>query len=58
MDPIIDYKNLLNKYGSTEAKPVMKFYREHASDPLFRKRADTLNKVFKLRQDLLQAIGD
>ena len=58
-EPIIEYKNLLNQHGKITAGPVKKFYTLHASnDPRFRKRADTLNKVFELRQDLLQALID
>lgn len=57
MDPIITYKNLLNKHGKIDAAPAKKFYAEHESDPDFARRAKVLHELFLLKQELTVSDG-
>ena len=49
---IIQYTNLLHQYRDPEAKEVKAFLEQHAADAVFVKRAEVLNKVFKLKAEL------
>jgi hypothetical protein len=49
---IIEYTNLLHKYRDPDAEPVLEFVREHASDPVFVRRAKVLKRVFQLKEEL------
>lgn len=50
---IIEYANLLHQYRDPNAEAVKKFLENHSSDSVFLKRARVLNKVFKLKQELV-----
>jgi hypothetical protein len=55
-DPIIEYKNLLNKYGDLEAPKVKAFYDKHAAqDQKFVKRAKVLTELVLLKRQLVTA---
>jgi hypothetical protein len=49
---VIQYTNLLHQYRDPDAKPIREFLRKH-SDPVFRRRAKALNRLFKLKQNLV-----
>jgi hypothetical protein len=49
---IIQYTNLLHQYGDPNAKPILDFLKQHASDVVFVRRAKAINKVFKLKESL------
>lgn len=49
---IIQYTNLLHQYRDPAAKPVQDFVARHASDSVFLKRAEVLNQMFKLKNEL------
>lgn len=49
---IIQYTNLLHQYRSPEAAEVKAFLQQHHTDTVFLKRAEVLNKVFKLKAEL------
>jgi hypothetical protein len=51
---IIEYTNLLHKYRDPNAPEVQTFLRQHPDDETFLKRAQVLNKVFKLKAELTQ----
>ncbi len=46
---IIQYTNLLHKHSDPSAKEVRKFREKHATDKVFQKRADVLDKMFALK---------
>ena len=50
---IIQYTNLLHQYRDPNAKSVQVFLKKHSQDRLFIKRAKVLNRVFKLKEDLV-----
>lgn len=50
---IIQYTNLLHQYRDPNAKTVQTFLEKHSQDRLFVKRAKVLNRVFKLKEDLV-----
>ncbi len=52
---IIEYTNLLHKYRDPKAAPVKDFLKKHSSDKLLAKRAKALNKVFRLKAELVEA---
>lgn len=54
---IIQYTNLLHQYRDPEAEAIKKFLRKHSQDRIFIRRAKTLNKVFKLKEQLVTPAG-
>jgi len=50
---IIQYTNLLHQHRGPNAKVIKDFRKQHASDEVFIKRADTLDKVWRLKESLL-----
>jgi len=52
---IIQYTNLLHQYRDPEAEAIKKFLKKHFQDHVFIRRAKTLNKVFKLKEQLVTA---
>ncbi len=50
---IIQYTNLLHQYRNPNAETVKKFLEENSKDPVFVKRARVLNKVFRLKEQLV-----
>ena len=50
---LIEYTNLLHKYRDPSAGPVQAFLQKHSGDAVFTRRAQALNKVFKLKQELV-----
>jgi hypothetical protein len=54
---IIQYTNLLHQYRDTEAEPIKKFLKKHSQDHVFIRRAKTLNKVFKLKEQLVTSVN-
>jgi hypothetical protein len=50
---IIQYTNLLHKYGDPTASPVKAFLEENSQDEAFLRRAKVLNKVFELKRQLV-----
>jgi hypothetical protein len=50
---IIQYTNLLHQYRSPDAEEVQVFLRAHQGDSVFLERAEVLNKVFRLKQELV-----
>jgi len=50
---IIVYTNLLHQHRDPEAEPVKKFLEEHSEDRTFVERAEVLNKVFRLKEQLI-----
>lgn len=50
---IIQYTNLLHQYRNPNAEIVKKFLEENSKDPVFVKRARVLNKVFRLKEQLV-----
>jgi hypothetical protein len=51
---IITYTNLLHQYRDPNATEVLAFVQQHEGDPVFLGRVKTLNKVFKLKEALVQ----
>ena len=51
---IIQYTNLLHQYRDPEANAVKKFLKEHSGERVFVKRAQALNKVFRLKEELVE----
>jgi hypothetical protein len=49
---IITYTNLLHKYRDPQAKEVREFVEKHIDDKDFVRRAQTLDKLFALKQGL------
>jgi hypothetical protein len=49
---IIEYTNLLHQYRDPGAPAVKDFLRRHRADVVFRKRAEVLNRVFRLKAEL------
>jgi hypothetical protein len=49
---IIQYANLLHEYRDPNAGPVKEFLKRN-SDPVLRRRAKVLNKLFRLKQSLV-----
>ena len=49
---IIQYTNLLHQYRDPNAKPVKAFMKKQR-DPVFQRRARALNKLFKLKEELV-----
>lgn len=52
---IIQYTNLLHKYRDPNAEAVKAFREQHATDEVFLKRAAAINKVWKLKEQLVKA---
>ena len=52
---IIKYTNLLHKYRDVNAKEVKEFVEKHKDDEVFVRRAQTLNELFALKKDLVDA---
>jgi hypothetical protein len=52
---IIEYTNLLHQYRSPEAEPVKKFLRENGHDAVFLRRARALNRLFRLKEQLINS---
>jgi hypothetical protein len=50
---IIQYTNLLHRCRSPHAKEVQAFLRKHKEDQTFIQRAEVLNKVFQLKEQLV-----
>lgn len=50
---IIQYTNLLHRFQNIDASLVEKFLKEHLEDKIFIRRVYVLNKIFKLKLDLL-----
>lgn len=50
---IIQYTNLLHKYRDPNAQPVKAFREKHASDQVFLKRTAAIDKVWKLKESLV-----
>jgi hypothetical protein len=44
----------LHQYANPQAPEVREFLRAHAGDPVFLQRAETLNRVFKLKEEMVQ----
>jgi hypothetical protein len=51
--PLIQYTNLLHKYRDPNAAPVKGFLEKHSSDRVLLRRAKALNKVFRLKEQLV-----
>jgi len=51
---IIQYTNLLHQYRDPKVKAVTEFLKRHSEDSVFVKRAQVLNKVFLLKQELVE----
>lgn len=45
----IQYTNLLHQYRNPEAAEVKAFVAQHSDDNTFVKRAEVLNRMFKLK---------
>lgn len=54
---IIQYTNLLHRYRDLDAPKVKQFMRENSQDPVFVKRAEALNVIFKLKEELSETRG-
>lgn len=54
---IIQYTNLLHQYRDPEAEAIKKFLGKHSQDRIFIRRAKTLNRVFKLKEQLVTSAG-
>ncbi len=50
----IQYTNLLHQYRDPEAAPVKAFVAKHSDDKIFVMRAEVLNKMFKLKGELVE----
>lgn len=50
---IIQYANLLHKYRDPNAAAVRGFLQEHSSDEVLLRRANALNRVFRLKEELV-----
>ena len=50
---IIQYVNILHKYGGPDAPQARAFLNERKSDVQFTRRAKTLNRLFKLKKELI-----
>jgi hypothetical protein len=50
---IIQYTNLLHQYRDPAAKPIRDFVAQHSGDKVFLKRAEVLNQMFKLKNELV-----
>jgi len=48
---IIQYTNLIHKHGNIKADEIKKFREEYKDDEVFIKRADTLDKIWKLKPE-------
>lgn len=51
---IIQYTNLLHQYRDPEASEVVAFVQTHSGDAVFVRRVEVLNKVFRLKEALVQ----
>lgn len=51
---IIQYTNLLHQYRDPNANAVKQFLKRHSQDSVFLRRAHALNKVFKLKEELVE----
>lgn len=51
---IITYTNLLHQFRDPNAAEVLAFVKQHAEDAIFVRRVDTLNRVFQLKENLVQ----
>ena len=51
---IIQYTNLLHQYRNPEVDVIKKFVEKHSGDLVFVKRARALNKVFRLKEELVE----
>jgi hypothetical protein len=49
---IIEYTNLLHQYRDPAAREVVTFMHQHGDNAIFVKRAQVLNKVFRLKAEL------
>ncbi len=50
---VIHYTNLLHKYRDPNARPVKDFLKKHSKDKVLQKLEKALNKVLKLKQELV-----
>ncbi len=50
---IIQYTNLLHQYRDPNADPVKEFLKKQSADKVFLRRAEALNKVFRLKEELV-----
>jgi hypothetical protein len=46
---VLQYTNLLHKHGSPEDRAVRLFREKHRDDEVFQKRANVLDRAFKMR---------
>jgi hypothetical protein len=50
---LIQYTDLLHKYRDVESEPVKLFIAKHSYDAVFIRRAKVINRVFKIKEDLV-----
>jgi hypothetical protein len=50
---IIEYTNLLHRYGESQSTPVRTYLQKHQSDPQFLRHSAILNRLFELRTQVL-----
>lgn len=50
---IIEYTNLLHTYRDPNHRQVLRFREEHAGDAVFQRRADALDKVWRIKEELM-----
>lgn len=54
---IIQYTNLLHRYRDLDAPKVKQFMQANSEDRVFVKRAEALNVIFKLKDELSETRG-
>src|SRR5437879_2833223 len=52
---IIQYVNLLHQYPDPQAPEVCGFVNQHQDDSVFIRRVEMLNRVFRLKEQLVMA---
>jgi hypothetical protein len=51
---VIQYTNLLHQYQDPAAPAIVAFVQAHQGDEVFLQRVEVLNKVFRLKTDLVR----
>jgi hypothetical protein len=51
---VIQYTNLLHEYQDPAAPAVVAFVQAHQGDEVFLRRVEVLNKVFRLKAELVR----
>ncbi|MBI4415201.1 MAG: hypothetical protein HY566_03090 [Candidatus Kerfeldbacteria bacterium] len=51
---IVQYTELLHTYRNPNHREVRKFRKSHSEDTVFQRRADTLDRVFRLKEEALR----